>query len=63
MHRSNTFRNVELQNTIELSKLFVGYTAYKKNESCCHLLQGSKIFKIWLLTANDKRIKELLQKF
>ena len=30
MHRSNTFRNVELQNTIELSRLFVGYTAYKK---------------------------------
>ena len=30
MHRSNTFRNVELQNTIELSKLSVGYTAYKK---------------------------------
>ena len=30
MQRSNTFRNVELQNTVESSKLFVGYTAYKK---------------------------------
>ena len=31
MERWNIFRNVELQNTMELSQLFVCNTAYKKN--------------------------------